>query len=1166
MAETRHKLFEYVLLVFVLGLIFFIPHSALALKCCKNEPGSFSVTPTVNIDYNFNPPKVMLNLSGTVTGGECSCACIIGMNWGRFEEEDGDPLSTVGGELKYSLDYEVTWTLLTKGLAEDWNLLQAASPIVCTIPETEFYFQHVPYIYEIHANNIDVSGLSCDNWHSVILRAVHDSLDPNKFYQATINFFIPCRNENCCDNSGWNNATRCGGCCGPAANCVAYDFSAPYNWHRSNEVWRCQYAVNQNSIYHFVENCEARGAGWSCQNGSCAYVPPANNPPNVPVLTSPPNNTWINYAYPTFKALVSDPDNNDVHAYFEITGFGTGTGSTVTSGGTSYWGPVPGISDGDTWWRADAQDSQGATSAWSGSWLMLKDSVKPIATIDQDNGNHPDLGIHIVAGGTDDRSGIAEGDGEGRRNSLIAPAPSIEKFGNDCSATNMTCVMAGNCTAGGTSYIGSCTDNVYFDYIFNFPNATNYSAGLITANSGELRDLGRYHHINVYLDGTLKGSFNNPAANTPIYQMGRVSLGSVTVGNHTVRYEWKDDGTGLGGDWNAGSRDSNLLIYKAFIDDWVDAPTLNVVSYNADYTVGGFGNTYEFRYRVKDNAGNWSDWAYDGSVTPSTFQSLSVGLTANKTTGPAPLTGVALTANVGGSAAGNINYTFYCNRGDMIPTAGLVGYWKFDENSGTAVQDFSTSAANGTWAGTGTHWTTGKIRSAGDFNGTDDLVSMGDVLDIIGTSGMTISAWVKVDTFKDWGMIADKLVTGGNYRFFTNADRSVEFGIRNTANGYESVKTAAAVLNAGQWYHLVATFNDVNTGKIYINGNPNPSATKSNFTLVRGNTTEALKFGRTNNNSVNFDGALDEIRIYNRVLSAVEITQLYNYIGTQITLPADHELDNTSINPYSAPATTCDTVYGSPGSYTAKVIAERGGLAAENWLPITVTNTPPTADTFGVVNSDFCAPNVNYSFSWIYRDPNSDTESRYDFQIATNVGFNNVVVSRSFSGLSNPINTTNSQAVLVVPQNPPPADYLTYNATYYWRVRVWDNQGANSGWLPQPPIPFNPPHRYPVCDFTYSPQYPNVKEKVDFTDSSTCYDDVSTGAACAPTNGDTFTWTFPNGTPANSSAESPQDVIFDPYGVKNVVLTVNDGLFSCSKTIPVNIRFPLPSWKEIKPQ
>ncbi len=63
------------------------------------------------------------------------------------------------------------------------------------------------------------------------------------------------RHENCCDNYGWDGAKKCGGCCGPAENCIAYHKSDPYNWHDSNEVWQCDFNPNQNSIYHFVKNC-----------------------------------------------------------------------------------------------------------------------------------------------------------------------------------------------------------------------------------------------------------------------------------------------------------------------------------------------------------------------------------------------------------------------------------------------------------------------------------------------------------------------------------------------------------------------------------------------------------------------------------------------------------------------------------------------------------------------------------------------------------------------------------------------------------------------------------------------------------------------------------------------------------------------------------------------
>jgi len=131
------------------------------------------------------------------------------------------------------------------------------------------------------------------------------------------------RQENCCDGPGWNNATACGGCCGrPDTNCVGYDISTPYYWHRSNEVWQCQYVDNQNSIYHFVENCEAKGTGWSCQSGSCVYTPPANNPPDYPTIAAPPHNTWINYN-PTFQVGVTDPDGDNIWAYFWLNGHPT---------------------------------------------------------------------------------------------------------------------------------------------------------------------------------------------------------------------------------------------------------------------------------------------------------------------------------------------------------------------------------------------------------------------------------------------------------------------------------------------------------------------------------------------------------------------------------------------------------------------------------------------------------------------------------------------------------------------------------------------------------------------------------------------------------------------------------------------------------------------------
>jgi len=74
-------------------------------------------------------------------------------------------------------------------------------------------------------------------------------------------------------------------------------------------------------------------------------------------------------------------------------------------------------------------------------------------------------------------------------------------------------------------------------------------------------------------------------------------------------------------------------------------------------------------------------------------------------------------------------------------TNGLVGYWTFDEGSGTTAGD-SAGVNNGTLMN-GTTWTTGKVGSALSFDGVDDGVDLGKI-DMSGNA-MTISLWFKAD-------------------------------------------------------------------------------------------------------------------------------------------------------------------------------------------------------------------------------------------------------------------------------------------------------------------------------------------------------------------------------------------------------------------------------------
>ncbi|MBI2622967.1 MAG: hypothetical protein HYW65_00110 [Candidatus Liptonbacteria bacterium] len=63
--------------------------------------------------------------------------------------------------------------------------------------------------------------------------------------------------------------------------------------------------------------------------------------------------------------------------------------------------------------------------------------------------------------------------------------------------------------------------------------------------------------------------------------------------------------------------------------------------------------------------------------------------------------------------------------------------------------------------------------------------------------------------------------------------------------------------------------------------------------------------------------------------------------GTNVAAGHTHKQDGVTASSYSAPADTCNSVYKTPGTYTAKVVVERGALASENRVTVTVASPPP---------------------------------------------------------------------------------------------------------------------------------------------------------------------------------------------------------------------------------
>jgi len=120
----------------------------------------------------------------------------------------------------------------------------------------------------------------------------------------------------------------------------------------------------------------------------------AGDPPDIPTLIAPPHNIWID-DYPIFRAMVSDPDGEQVRAHFNIVGYGSGVGTWVESGGISEWGPINLGDCAEYSWRAYAEDISGLEGGWYGYWRVKVDTGAPSSTISYTIGTISDITFSV---------------------------------------------------------------------------------------------------------------------------------------------------------------------------------------------------------------------------------------------------------------------------------------------------------------------------------------------------------------------------------------------------------------------------------------------------------------------------------------------------------------------------------------------------------------------------------------------------------------------------------------------------------------------------------------------------------------------------------------------------------------------------------------------------
>lgn len=230
------------------------------------------------------------------------------------------------------------------------------------------------------------------------------------------------------------------------------------------------------------------------------------------------------------------------------------------------------------------------------------------------------------------------------------------------------------------------------------------------------------------------------------------------------------------------------------------------------------------------------------------------------------------------SCSGNWHVTGISGNSAESSSANLVGWWPFNESSGTSTTDRSSNSNTGTLNNLdfSSDGSTGILDGAITYSATDDNITASGTDFQFGTSDFSIAFWVKSSTVKR--QFIASTYHGSSEESFTvelNNDGKPTFqlyGSGSTSAGGIS----ATVITDGVWHHVVWVFNRAGNAQVYIDGSL--YGVEWNISGVGSlNNARPLTIGKyPANTTLTLAGTLDDLRIYDKALSVTEVLEIYH--------------------------------------------------------------------------------------------------------------------------------------------------------------------------------------------------------------------------------------------------------------------------------------------------
>ena len=291
---------------------------------------------------------------------------------------------------------------------------------------------------------------------------------------------------------------------------------------------------------------------------------------------------------------------------------------------------------------------------------------------------------------------------------------------------------------------------------------------------------------------------------------------------------------------------------------------------------------------------------------------------------------------------------------------GLVAAYSMDQGSGTALPDVSGTGNTGTLSGA-TWSATGRFGSALSFNGTSNLVTVPDSASLDVTSALTLEAWVRPTGAGDWRTVLLKEQPAQlAYALYASTDNNRPSGHVFT-NGDQFVR-GPSVLPANTWSHLAMAWDGANA-RLYVNSTQVAGSALTGNAVV---SSAPLRIGGNGVWGEYFAGLIDEVRVYNRALTAGEITTDMNTpVGPQDNQPptapanlvATGSLSGAQLTWTAATDNTAVARYNVHRSTTPGFTPSAGNRIAQP-TGTSFTDTPAAGTYYYKVTAEDAAGNV----------------------------------------------------------------------------------------------------------------------------------------------------------------------------------------------------------------